>query len=396
MSGPDLARAITNTFPLTSPIHQCHDDLGRSRTFTSEVRSKSEAGDNVFFREYRPLSIMLPWMRLMQSLFSTHVKMINIGLTYEGREIPAFKVGIHRATSRKSSEPRKTIIVAGGSHAREWVSVSTVNYVAYSLMSAYGKSRLATRMIEEFDWILIPTINPDGYAYTWDVDRLWRKTRQETHLQFCPGVDLDRSWSYMWDGNETSRSPCSGSYAGEEPFTGIEARRLADWAKNETEKNNVEFVGFFDFHSYSQQILYPYSFSCRQQAPTLEDLEELGEGIAKAIRIVHHERYKVAQACEGSVAFSEQDEVATALLGMISSGGSALDWFYHEMRVRDAFQIKLRDKGSYGFLLPKEAIIPTGAEILQAMEYYASRMFEASATTKAVPAEHKLRLNNDL
>ncbi|KAF1917360.1 hypothetical protein BDU57DRAFT_445087 [Ampelomyces quisqualis] len=387
-----LAQAVFDTFPAPAATQPHHH-------YSPDVTTSPRAGrGHPFFQSYQPLSVIDPWMSLMSSMFTTHVRRISVGLTFEGRDIPALRVGVHPTDNQHPGGARKTVIITGGAHAREWISTSTVNYLAWSLINSYGKDREITRLLEEFDFVLVPTLNPDGYVFSWDTDRLWRKNRQSTTLRFCHGIDLDRTYSYKWDGNATRANPCSESFAGDAPFEGVEAQRFAEWARNETEYNNVDIVGFLDLHSYSQHILYPYSYSCNDQPPHIEDLEELGLGLAKAIRVSRKgHSYKVASACEGNVALANKKK--TILPRIESSGGSALDFFYHQLKVKYSYQIKLRDTGSYGFLLPKESIIPTGEETLDAVLYFgrfmlgqvgmAAKAQDAKLDEKTVEEQHE-------
>ena len=377
----ELARAIFDTYPsphnTALPSQPGH--LDRNRMFTPSLQPSSLSGaeSNVFFHDYQPLSVMQPWLRLLASLFTTHVRLIKIGTSFEGRDIPALRVGVHPTNDEKPSAPRRTVLITAGSHAREWISTSTVNYIAYSLVTSYGKDNAITSLLENFDFVFVPTINPDGYAYTWESDRLWRKTRQSTSARFCYGVDLDRSYSYHFDPSATTGNPCSESFSGTEAFEAVEAQALARWARNETENNNVEFVGYLDLHAYSQQILYPYSYTCDIEPPNLENLEELAAGLAKAIRMSHGHVFEAKPACEGNVGLSSSQKQQKQILPRFeSAGGSALDWFYHEMKVHFAYQIKLRDRGSYGFLLPREHIIPSGKEMLEAVTYFGKHLEE--------------------
>jgi len=362
-TGDELARAIHRSYPSSTSIP--FELSYRQRATTHSDRITRRPNSDVFFDEYRSLSVIVPWMRLLQSLFSSHVSILSIGSSYEGRDIPALRVGVHPTNNANPNGKRKTILITGGLHAREWVSTSTVNYVAYSLITSYGRRKSITRLLEEFDFVFVPTLNPDGYEYTWTTDRLFRKNRQPTSLRFCRGLDLDRTYPYMWDGNVTGSAdnPCSEGYAGSEPLEAVETRAMIDWARNETLSNNVVFVGLLDLHSYSQQILFPYSYSCDVTPSNFEDLAEMASGLAKAIRTRDHENYRTLSACGTDVTLSTRRAGNAA-------GGSLLDWFYHEMHIHHAFQVKLRDKGSYGFLLPSSEIVPTGIEMTKAVEHF--------------------------
>lgn len=328
-----------------------------SRLFESNgletfIDPSSNKPTDMFFNEYRDLDTIYTWLDLLQLSFPDLVKVEWTGQTFEGRDLKA----LHISTNNKDKNPdKKTIIITGGVHAREWISVSTVCYTIYELLSNYGKKKSETRYLEELDFLIIPVFNPDGYVYTWNHDRLWRKNRQQTYFPRCFGIDIDHSFDFQWTGSQSF--PCSEDYSGESPFEALEAESWDAYVNKAKSEYNIH--GYLDFHSYAQEVLYPYGYSCEALPRDLENLLELSYGLSKAIRNKSGKTYQVLSSCE--------DRGSDLQPGLGS--GSALDYMYHH-RAFWAFQLKLRDTGNHGFLLPSKFILPVGEETYAAVQYF--------------------------
>lgn len=327
--------------------------------------------DNLFFMRYHPLKTVRQWMQLLESIFPEHVEYLSIGQSAEGREIPALRVGHPGIDSGPG--PRKTMVITAGLHAREWISTTTANYVAWALITEFNKDPIITKFLHHFDVVFIPVLNTDGMEYSWQEDRLWRKTRQDTSLSMCKGFDLDRSFGFGENNEYLPTDPCSEDYGGDKPFEAIEAVALAEWAHNEARNSKVQFVGMIDYHSYSQQILFPYAYTCNVEPPNLENLEELAAGIAKTVRLSSGEAYSISPACDAAMV-ADKGKRSMPRIRLNEGAGSVMDWFYQELKAHFSYQIKLRDHGLYGFLLPQEEIIPTGQEMFFVMKYVADYM----------------------
>ncbi|CEP21740.1 unnamed protein product [Cyberlindnera jadinii] len=335
----DLGQAVYETFPKVA------------EELKLETTDDFQAMTDLFFKEYRPLNTIYSWLDMMKETFPDFVEIEWLGQTYEGRDMKA----LHLSVDKGLNPDKKTIVLTAGVHAREWISTSTALFTIFKLLTEYGHSKKETRYLEQLDFLIVPVFNPDGYAYSWSQDRLWRKNRQETYIPRCFGIDIDRSFGYHWTKSEDY--PCGESYSGEAAFEAIEAENL-DTYINVTRKDH-QIYGFLDLHSYTQKILCPYAYSCDEQPRDIENLLELAYGISKSIRLRYGKHYEVLPACK--------DRGVDIMPGL--GAGSALDFMYHN-RAHWAFQLKLRDTGSHGFLLPSEFIVPVGKEIYAAVKYF--------------------------
>ena len=78
----------------------------------------------------------------------------------------------------------------------------------------------------------MPVANPDGYDYTFDDDRLWRKNLRDNdgdgQVAIGDGVDLNRNFPTRWgyDDEGSSPDPSSDTYRGPAPASEPETQAL--------------------------------------------------------------------------------------------------------------------------------------------------------------------------
>ena len=72
-----------------------------------------------------------------------------------------------------------------------------VTYLADTLVRTYGSSPTsqANTILDNFDVLIAPVLNADGYDYTWTGDRNWRKTMSPNAGNArCFGTDPNRKF----------------------------------------------------------------------------------------------------------------------------------------------------------------------------------------------------------
>lgn len=351
----DLAQKIFETYPQSKL--QAKGKPSLENNFEAEFLQYAEQLQlseltDLFFQDYRSLETIYSWLELLSKTFPEALKVEEIGQTFEHRSYKVVHFSI--PGDEIEHEDRKVIVITGGVHAREWISISSVLYLLFSMINYYQQGIDSHDVLTKLDFLFVPVSNPDGYAYTWTSDRLWRKNRQETVIPTCFGIDIDHSYDFHW---KNSDWPCGEEYSGEVPFEAIESKIWLDYLNSTNHDHRI--AGYIDLHSYSQEVLFPYAYSCNHTPRNEENLIELAYGIAKAIRLQSGKRYDVLPACV--------DKDADLLPDMGS--GSSLDFMYHN-KAYFAYQLKLRDSGNHGFLLPSRFIEPVGKEIFAGIKYF--------------------------
>lgn len=311
-----------------------------------------------FFDDYRTLDQINAQVDSYASTFPDLVTVQTIGNSLEGRAIR-----VMRLTSQGGPPNKPMIFYHGGQHAREWVNVPVPMYLADWLLNNYGINEQATRLLDNAEWAIVPVMNPDGYVYTWTNDRMWRKNRRGGY-----GVDLNRNWGYQWGGEGSSGNQGSETYRGPSPFSEPETQVMRDFVLN-----NARIRAYMDYHSYSQLVMYPWGYTS-QACPDDAEFDELTATMSDLIRGVHGRNYV-------------HGPIYTTIY---PASGVSVDWVYGAnlgQRKILALTVELRDTGQYGFLLPREQILPTCEENLPAALFHGEWISRALIVEVVNPPE---------
>jgi len=181
-----------------------------------------------------------------------HVHLDSIGASIEGRPILAVKIG-----PADDAPSRPNVLFIATHHAREWVSTTMAMHLVRYLADSLSPSLRDARDV----WV-VPVANPDGYQFSFDGERLWRKNRR-LNADGSVGVDLNRNYPAFWGRDEvgSSSNPAAETYRGMGPASEPEVAALMAFHRLHPPVLSVSY------HTYTGLVIHPYGFTPGAFAP---------------------------------------------------------------------------------------------------------------------------------
>ncbi|XP_047027562.1 carboxypeptidase B-like [Helicoverpa zea] len=207
------------------------------------------AGRQLPYDNYQQIEAIDDYLDYIGATYPDVATVVTAANSFEGRPIKYVKI----STTNFEDHSKPVIFIDGGIHAREWISPPTVTWAIHKLVEDVTERDL----LDNFDWILLPVVNPDGYKFTFTNSRFWRKTRstdQHVLSGICPGVDGNRNYDFFWNTVGTSNTPCSDVYAGSKAFSEVETRVVRDILH----EHLARMAMYITMHSFGSMILYPW------------------------------------------------------------------------------------------------------------------------------------------
>lgn len=283
------------------------------------VKRDSNSRATVNFEHFWTLAEIYDYLDELAAAYNGLVRVSEIGRTHEDRPIKAITI----STSGTIDQTRPIVFMDGGIHAREWAGVMSVMYMIHEYVE---HSEDYAEQLSNTDYVIVPVANPDGYVYTHEQNRLWRKNRSPGNV-LCYGVDLNRNFPFMWDRTTTE---CTNNFAGHAASSENETKALI--AAMDQYKAAIRM--YLAVHTYGEMILWPWGYDFLH-APNAEDLQRLGEQARDALVAAGGPEYEVGNSAD-----------------VLYTATGATDDYAYSLGVPYSYTIELTGGGSQGFDLP--------------------------------------------
>ncbi|KAH8234601.1 hypothetical protein KR032_000411 [Drosophila birchii] len=288
--------------------------------------------------QFHTLDEIYTWLDLIESRYPDIVTPFTIGNSHEGRPIRGVKI------SYKKGNP--AVFIESNIHAREWITSSTITYFIDELLVPRNPG--VRDIAQNVDWYIIPVLNTDGFVYSHEVERLWRKSRLNSDpTGECVGTDLNRNFDYLWMLTGASSDYCDETYAGPSAESDVEISQLTAYINNSIPEDTIKI--YISLHSYGQYVLSPWGHTAAEFPEHYPQMMHVAKGFSDALL----RRY-------GTV-FTYGSSATT----LYEVSGSGKEWAYAVKGIKIPYTIELRDKGLLGFVLPPEDIIPVAREVTE-------------------------------
>ncbi|MEM8531725.1 MAG: M14 family metallopeptidase, partial [Chloroflexota bacterium] len=238
------------------------------QTSTDLANAIEQDGDGVW-KPFDGDDGFLTEMETIVEEYPNLVKRVDIGESVQGRPIVALKVTENANTVADNTRP--AVLYISLQHAREWITGEmNLRLLRYLLDEYTAENTEIQSLLQTNEVWFVLTMNPDGYQYTFDEERFWRKNMRDNdsdgEITFNDGVDLNRNWpSERWGYDNEGSSPniTSFGYRGTEPGSEPEMQALVNLIEQ------IDFRFMIDYHSFGDLILYPYGWQV--QTPSDDD-----------------------------------------------------------------------------------------------------------------------------
>jgi carboxypeptidase T len=270
-------------------------DEVRTKELTSPPRAPTALAGIPGYPCYRTVEETFATAQALAASRPTLAAWLDIGDSWDkwSGAAPGYDLRVLKLTNTAIPGPKPVMFVMAAVHAREYVTAETLTRFAEYLVNNYNIDADATWLLDHQEFHFLLQSNPDGRKYA-EAGSSWRKNTDQNYCgttSSSRGADLNRNFPFLWGGGGSSGSPCSLTYRGVSPSSEPETQAITQYVRSIFPDQRDESAGlgapapanatgiFMDLHSYSQLVLWPWSFGSAV-APNNTALRTLGRKLA--------------------------------------------------------------------------------------------------------------------